>query len=149
MPGRFINPCALPVAPDMRPMPTAFTPTRQAGLDRLAAVSPRLGAAYAAERNLDPGPAAPPTTAALSPWLRHRLLLEEEVARAALAAHGPASDKFVQEVFWRAYFKGWLETHPSAWEGYLATVAAEAGVRAIVNGTAESIEYIAKPGFYV
>jgi deoxyribodipyrimidine photo-lyase len=23
--------------------------------------------------------------------------------------------KFIQEVFWRGYFKGWLEQHPSVW----------------------------------
>jgi myo-inositol 2-dehydrogenase/D-chiro-inositol 1-dehydrogenase len=37
---------------------------------------------------------------------------------------------------------------PSAWEGYLATVASAAGVLAITNGTLESVEYIAKPDFY-
>lgn len=134
MPGGIINPCAFAAAPDMHPMPTGFTPTRQAGLDRLAAASPRLGNAYAAGRNLDPGPDAPPTTAALSPWLRHRLLLEEEVARAALAEHGPASDKFVQEVFWRAYFKGWLETHPAAWEGYRRQAEADRNRLAVEGG---------------
>jgi myo-inositol 2-dehydrogenase/D-chiro-inositol 1-dehydrogenase len=37
---------------------------------------------------------------------------------------------------------------PSAWEGYLATVASAAGVLAITNGTLESVEYIVKPDFY-
>lgn len=46
----------------------------------------------------------------------HRLISEEEALRATLARHSPmAAEKFVQEVFWRSYFKGWLEHHPSVW----------------------------------
>jgi deoxyribodipyrimidine photo-lyase len=40
----------------------------------------------------------------LSPWIRHRLLLEEEVVAAAISTHGFSSlEKFIQEVFWRTY----------------------------------------------
>ncbi|MGI9522154.1 MAG: FAD-binding domain-containing protein, partial [Hyphomicrobiaceae bacterium] len=28
------------------------------------------------------------------------------------------AEKFIQEVFWRGYFKGWLEQHPSIWASY-------------------------------
>ena len=100
--------------------------TRNAALDHLVAVVPRLGDAYAAHRNTDLGPTGTATTAVLSPYLRRRLLLEEEVAGAALAAHGPGqAGKFVEEVFWRSYFKGHLETHPSAWTRYMEAVGAE------------------------
>ena len=89
--------------------------TRAAALTRLAQAIPRSGHTYAAHRNTDPGPEAEPTTTILSPYLRRRLLLEQEVIEAALAAHGPQpAAKFVEEVFWRSYFKGRLETHPSA-----------------------------------
>ena len=27
-------------------------------------------------------------------------------------------EKFVQEVFWRSYWKGWLEGRPEVWEKY-------------------------------
>ncbi|RIJ45096.1 gfo/Idh/MocA family oxidoreductase [Clavibacter michiganensis subsp. insidiosus] len=54
-----------------------------------------------------------------------------------------------------AEFQAWVDAArdgsiggPSAWEGYLATVAASAGVRAISNGTQEPVEYIRKPDFY-
>ena len=93
-----------------------FTPTRQAGLDRLHAIAPRLGRAYASGRNTDTGPDRPQAASMLSPWLRHRLILEQEAAAAA----GPAAEKYVQEVFWRTYYKGWLETHPTAWTHYQA-----------------------------
>ncbi len=101
-----------------------FCLTRAAGLERLADMIPRAGRAYAASRNVDAGPGAAATTSMLSPYLRRRLILEQEVIAAALAAHGPEkAEKFVQEVFWRSYFKGHLETHPALWTDYLAAVA--------------------------
>ncbi len=103
----------------------AMTPTREAGLARLAAFTPLMGAAYAARRNYDAGPAAQHGVSGLSPWLAHRLLTEEEVIAAAIAAHGATgAEKFVQEVLWRTYWKGWLEQRPMAWRAYKADVAA-------------------------
>jgi len=115
-----------------------FVPlTRAEGLDRLAAFAPRMGRTYEGTRNTDRGPDAVPTTSALSPWLRRRLVLEAEAVSAALGAHGAAAaDKFVSEVFWRTYFKGYLETRPAIWTDYLrlvregeAAMAANAGLR--------------------
>ena len=77
--------------------------TRKAALDRLATVIPHVGRAYAFGRNTDGGPDREPTTTALSPFLRRRLLLEEEVVSAALDEHGSeAAGKFIEEVFWRS-----------------------------------------------
>ena len=104
-------------------MDRTFPMSRAAGLDRLAAVTSRLGRVYAAERNADPGPDLEASTSALSPYLRRRLITEEEVVVAARAAHGATADKFVSEVFWRTYFKGYLETHPTVWTDYLRLVA--------------------------
>ena len=43
---------------------------------------------------------------------------------AALDEHGPeAAAKFIEEVFWRSYFKGHLETRPAIWTRYAAMVA--------------------------
>ncbi len=105
---------------------------------RLEAFAPRAGRAYAAGRNADLGEDGGTATSALSPYLRRRLILEREVVDAAVAAAGAgAAEKFVQEVFWRSYFKGYLETRPSIWGDYRALVAAgeerlaaEAGLRA-------------------
>ena len=105
-------------------MDRSFPMTRAAGLERLAAFLAGAGAGYAASRNTDAGPGARPTTSALSPYLRRRLLTEAEVVAAAIAAYGePGAERFVSEVFWRTYFKGHLETHPDAWTGYLSDVA--------------------------
>lgn len=101
-----------------------FVTTRSAGLERLAEMVPGCGLDYAARRNLDTGPLGEATTTGLSPYLRRRLLLEQEVVAAALAKHGAGkATKFVEEVFWRSYFKGFLETHPGIWTNYLDLVA--------------------------
>jgi deoxyribodipyrimidine photo-lyase len=98
-------------------------PTRAAGLARLAAFAPRMGRAYAATRNHDSGPGARANVSVLSPWVRHRLVLEAELAAAA-APFGGAAEKFVSEVFWRTYFKGFLERHPAIWAAYTTARAA-------------------------
>ncbi len=105
-----------------------MTPTRAAGLARLADFTPRMGDAYADGRNHDPGPGRRTAVSGLSPWLRHRLLTEDEPIAAALAAHGPRrAEKFIQEVMWRIYWKGWLEQRPAVWHDYRAAVADQLG----------------------
>lgn len=100
---------------------TALVPTRAAGLRRLAAFLPAAGRDYADNRNADGGPEARGNVSVLSPYLRYRLLTEDEVIAAATAHHGPiAAGKFVQEVAWRTYWKGWLELRPAAWRRFLA-----------------------------
>jgi deoxyribodipyrimidine photo-lyase len=112
-----------------------FPSTRADALGRLAAFTPRMGRAYADHRNADHGPGRHDAVSRLSPAIRHRLITEAEVVAAALAAHGPqASEKFVQEVFWRSYWKGWLELRPSVWAAYRAAVARHAQALATNGG---------------
>ena len=97
-----------------------FEPTRQVGIARLKKFITRTGAHYASQRNYDYGPTNRNSVSALSPWIKHRLITQEEVLTQTLAHHSlSASMKFVQEVFWRRYFKGWMEQHPSVWHSYL------------------------------
>ncbi len=106
-----------PVRPYLRPM--QHIPTRAAALAHLADFAPHTGARYAHGRNTDNGPGGHTDVSTFSPWIRRRLITEREVIEAALAAQGSEStEKFVQEVFWRSYFKGWLERRPSVWEDY-------------------------------
>ncbi|AWM78019.1 FAD-binding domain-containing protein [Phenylobacterium parvum] len=99
-----------------------FPPIRQAALERLTGFVPAAGRAYAEGRNLDPGPGEPTAVSRLSPYLRHRVLSEAEVVDAVVQAHGVAgADKFIQEVLWRTYWKGWLEMRPSTWSRFLET----------------------------
>lgn len=99
--------------------PVDFTPTRSAGLARLDAFRARMGRHYASARNSDFGPQDRSNVSALSPWVRTRTLLERELAEAALQRFAlSTAEKFVQEVCWRTYFKGWLEHRPSTWALY-------------------------------
>ena len=53
------------------------------------------------------------------PGLHAGLLSEAEVLESVLAHHSPrAAEKFVAEVFWRIYFKGYLEQRPSVWASF-------------------------------
>ena len=102
-------------------MSAFFTPTRAAGLARMHAFVPRAGRAYAEGRNSDVGPGQPTAVSQLSPWLRYRLLSEQEVCAAVLDQHSlAAAEKYVQEVLWRSYWKGWLEMRPAIWTRFLA-----------------------------
>ncbi|MDO9525358.1 MAG: FAD-binding domain-containing protein [Gemmobacter sp.] len=93
--------------------------TRKEGERLLAAFAPRMGRRYANGRNTDHGPGAHKAVSGLSPYVRRRLVLESDVVTAALAAHGPLdAEKFVQEVIWRSYFKGWLERRPQVWTSF-------------------------------
>lgn len=93
--------------------------SRDAAQTRLGAFLPSAGRAYAETRNFDYGPADRSNVSGLSPWIRHRVLTEPEILAAVIERHGmAAADKFIQEVLWRGYFKGWLEHRPMVWNGY-------------------------------
>jgi deoxyribodipyrimidine photo-lyase len=100
--------------------PLAFIPTRAAALARLEEFLPAAGS-YAAERNyVRPGH---DNVSRISPWVQKRLLLESEIVAAARAQWSfPAVEKFVQEVYWRTYWKGWLEQRPEAWSRWVEAV---------------------------
>ncbi|WP_322890452.1 MULTISPECIES: FAD-binding domain-containing protein [unclassified Yoonia] len=97
-----------------------FTPTRAAGLAAMTAFVPAMGKRYANGRNYDHGAGAHKAVSQLSPYIRRRLVTEQEVVEAAIAAHGAdKAEKFVEEVIWRSYFKGWLERRPQVWDSYV------------------------------
>lgn len=99
----------------LSPIPATYT----AALERLAAFVPKAGRSYAANRNYDRPDGGHADVSGLSPYLRHRIVTEAEVLGAVLGRHSPdAAEKFIQEVFWRSYWKGWLELRPSVWADY-------------------------------
>lgn len=92
-----------------------FPPNRAAALARLSAFALSAGPAYAAGRNYDDLT----YVSVLSPYLRHRMVTETEVLTEVLRHHSPAAaDKFIAEVCWRIYWKGWLERRPELWLRY-------------------------------
>ncbi|WP_421836781.1 FAD-binding domain-containing protein [Novosphingobium sp.] len=110
-------------------------PTRRAALDHLRQFVPRAGASYAAGRNSDPGPGRPAAVSRLSPAVRYRLVTEQDVVAEVLGRHSfNAAGKFIQEVCWRTYWKGWLELRPSVWQRFLAERDA---ARAAMAGSAD------------
>ncbi|MEJ6398469.1 FAD-binding domain-containing protein [Yoonia sp. 208BN28-4] len=98
-------------------------PTLSAARARLADFVPLAGSNYARLRNFDLP--AHPHVSVLSPYVRHRALTEAEVVTAVLDTHSSqAAEKFVSEVFWRTYWKGWLEMRPAVWQWYQADLHA-------------------------
>ncbi|MEM6456014.1 MAG: FAD-binding domain-containing protein [Acidobacteriota bacterium] len=111
----------MPASPSSAP--STFRPTRADALARLEAFVPRAGRDYAHTRNHDRGPDGHANVSQLSPYLRLRLLRESEVTARVLADHdADAAEKFLQEVAWRTYWKGWLALRPSVWDAYLDAV---------------------------
>lgn len=99
---------------------STFPPSREMALRRLAEFVPGAGRRYEQHRNTDAGPDQPSAVSRLSPYLRHRLITEHEVIAQVLAHHTLRdAEKFVQEVLWRTYWKGWLELRPSVWRRFL------------------------------
>lgn len=99
-----------------RPM---LSPTRASGLRSLENFIERIPR-YVERRNFDrPGHH---DVSRLSPYIRRRLITEEEVVRAVLSNHSfQVAEKFIQEVVWRTYWKGWLARNPSVWSSCIAT----------------------------
>jgi deoxyribodipyrimidine photo-lyase len=96
-----------------------WQPTRTTGLAMLQQFLPKAGRIYQAQRNEDSGSGNHFNVSRLSPYLRRRLLSEQEVLAKVLDQHSQSDAfKFVQEVFWRTYWKGWLEHRPLLWQGY-------------------------------
>lgn len=94
--------------------------SRAAALNRLDEFLDRVPL-YARDRNFDRR--GHPAVSRLSHWIRYRVITEEECVRAVLARHPfEVSEKFIQEVLWRTYWKGWLELRPQVWSEYAEDV---------------------------
>jgi len=60
------------------------------------------------------------TTSLLSPYIRYRLISEEEVLKKTLSIQPfLKSQKFIEEIYWRTYWKGWLEHRKEVYDDYL------------------------------
>ena len=101
----------------------SFPATRAHALQRLEEFAPRAGEVYACERNYDLGPQRRGNVSLLSPYLRHRMITEDEVAAAVLREHDiETAAKFIDEVCWRTYWKGWLQARPQVFHHYVNTL---------------------------
>ena len=76
---------------------------------------------YSKSRNFDFGPPHK-NVSKLSPYLRRRFISEEEVLKIAFSKNNIKNiEKFIEEIFWRTYWRGWLESHPWVYDEYLDT----------------------------
>ena len=96
---------------------------REIGLQKLNQFLHSAAVDYPARRNFDFGPGQHKAVTGLSAYIRHRLVSEPEVLARTLTVHefGRVS-KFIEEVFWRTYWKGWLEHNPAVWTRYLKSL---------------------------
>mgnify|MGYP006079722157 CR=1 FL=1 len=75
---------------------------------------------YAKSRNFDFGPSNRQNVSNLSRFISHRIILEYDLVLEALKKHEYQTiEKFIQEVFWRIYWKGWLELRPQIWKDFI------------------------------
>ena len=75
---------------------------------------------YSKLRNFDFGPKNRSNVSCLSPYITHGIINEREVIEKSLSKFSfSKNEKFIQEVLWRTYWKGWLELRPNVWSDYL------------------------------
>jgi len=135
-----------------------FEPCKKAAFSALEDFLPRAGRMYAANRNTDTGPSYRKNVSQLSPWVRTRLLPEWIIIKRVLEQHSLSSaSKFIDEVCWRTYWKGWLQLRPEVWDNYLdelniqfgewgkkeiyvSTIAGQSGIECMDAWTRELIE---------
>ena len=74
---------------------------------------------YSSKRNYDFGIGKRDNVSNLSPYIKRRILHEKEVIHYCLEKFKYSKiEKFIQEVLWRTYWKGWLEGRPLVWKLY-------------------------------
>ena len=100
---------------------------------------------YSSKRNFDLG-RPHKDVSKLSPYLRRRLITENEVLHIALKKNTPLSlEKFIQEIFWRTYWRGWLEMRPDVYQDYVNVhnethFPSKTGIKCFDHWTEELIE---------
>ena len=97
-----------------------FESSREAALKKLDEFINSNLKDYSFKRNFDLGPKNKSNVSCLSPYISHRLITEYEVAKTVLSKFSYQNvDKFIQEIFWRVYWKGWLELRPQVWSDFI------------------------------
>ena len=97
-----------------------FIPTRASALEKLDYFIENGLKDYSKARNFDYGPDKRDNTSCLSPYISHGVINEIEVIKKSLNKFSfSKNEKFIQEVLWRTYWKGWLELRPNVWTDFL------------------------------
>ena len=97
-----------------------FETSRAKALDKLDNFIENNLSEYSKLRNFDFGPKNRSNTSCLSPYITHGIIKEKEIIQKSLNKFSfSKNEKFIQEVLWRTYWKGWLELRPNVWNDYL------------------------------
>ena len=95
-------------------------PTRQTAIENLNIFIEKNLEEYSRLRNFDFGPDKRSNTSCLSPYITHGVINEKEVIIKSLDKFSfSKNEKFIQEVLWRTYWKGWMELRSGVWDDYL------------------------------
>ena len=98
-----------------------FEATKVAALNKLNNFVEKNLSEYSKLRNFDFGPENRTNISGLSPYVSHGVINEKEVIEKSLSKFSfSKNEKFIQEVLWRTYWKGWLELRPNVWTDYVA-----------------------------
>ena len=97
-----------------------FQTSRASAIEKLDNFIEKNLSDYSKQRNFDYGPDKRSNVSCLSPYITHGIISELEVIDKSLKKYSFAkNEKFIQEVLWRTYWKGWLELRPNVWTDYL------------------------------
>ena len=96
-----------------------FTPNKNFAENHLKSFIEKNILDYTKLRNFDYGPENRNNISLLSPYISHRILFEFDIVKSVLKKYPYARvEKFIQEIFWRIYWKGWLELRPEVWNDF-------------------------------
>ena len=97
-----------------------FEPSRSFALKKLENFIENNLSQYSKLRNFDFGPEKRSNISCISPYVTHGILTEVEIIKEVLKKSlFIKNEKFIQEILWRIYWKGWLELRPNVWNDYL------------------------------
>ena len=97
-----------------------FEPSRAAAIEKLSIFVENGLLNYSKSRNFDYGPEKRSNISCLSPYITHGVINEQEVIDRSLKKYSfIKNEKFIQEVLWRIYWKGWLELRPKVYSDFI------------------------------
>ena len=97
-----------------------FEASRAKAIEKLNNFIEKNLSEYSKLRNFDFGPDNRTNISCLSPYVTHGIINEKEIIQKSLSKFSfSKNEKFIQEVLWRTYWKGWLELRPNVWSDYL------------------------------
>ena len=97
-----------------------FKPSRDFAIQALNEFTEKNLVEYSRLRNFDFGPDKRSNVSCLSPYVTHGVISEKEIIKKSLKKYSfVKNEKFIQEVLWRVYWKGWLELRPDVWTDFI------------------------------